>query len=61
MSANFRMLFWLNHNQWAKYPKNPEYLWPLSSIDEQIEVLTEDQMYERNKIIIEQYNKNRLN
>jgi len=60
MSANFRMLFTLNFNQWSKHPKDPETLWPLS-FDNQIEVLSEDEMYARNKAIIEQYNKNRLN
>jgi hypothetical protein len=61
MSANFRMLFTLTYNQWAKNAKSPETLWPLISIDETIEPLTEDEMYARNKAIIEQYTKDRLN
>jgi len=60
MSANFRALFHLQYSQWAKHPKSAEYLWPLS-IDEHIEILSEEELYARNKIIIEQFYKNRLN
>jgi len=58
MSANFRMLFALNFNQWSRNAKSPEVLWPLPSIDGEIEVLSEEDMYARNKAIIAQYYKN---
>lgn len=55
MSANFRALFHLQYCQWSKHPKSAEQLWPLNSIDGEIEQLTEEEMYARNKKIIEQF------
>lgn len=55
MSANFRALFHLQYCQWAKHPKSAESLWPLDHIDQQIEQLSEEEMYKRNKAIIEHY------
>jgi len=52
MSANFRALFWLSFNQWSKTPKSSESLWPLS-IDSDGQELSMDEIYERNKRIIE--------
>jgi len=57
MSSNFRMLFTLNFNQWSRHPKTPEYLWPLV-FDEKPEILTEEELYARNKEIIRQFYKN---
>lgn len=54
MSANFRALFHLQYNQWAKHPKQAERLWPLS-IDHIEDELTEDEMYARNKAVIAAY------
>lgn len=55
MSANFRALFQLQYNQWAKHPKQAEQLWPLSIDDRYDEELTEDEMYARNAAIIAAY------
>lgn len=54
MASNFRALFQLQYNQWAKHSKSAKELWPLS-IDTVGNELTEDEMYERNRIIIEKY------
>lgn len=54
MSANFRALFSLHYNQWAKSKKSPEQLWQLS-IDGGINNLTEEEMYERNKKVIQDH------
>jgi len=54
MSANFRALFHLQYNQWAKHPKQPEQLWPLS-FDHTENELTEEEMYARNAAIIATY------
>lgn len=54
MSENFRALFQLQYNQWAKFTKQASELWPLS-IDDQPEVITDDEMYKRNEEIIRQY------
>lgn len=51
MSANFRALFTLQFNQYAKHPKNPDQLWPLSW--DSANDMTMDEIYERNKRIIE--------
>lgn len=51
MSSNFRALFQLQFNQWAKHPKEAHILWPLS-IDRTIEPLTDEEMYKRNAEII---------
>jgi len=55
MSANFRMLYTLQFNQWAKrgQQKQPAKLWPLS-FDTDHELPAEE-MYARNAEIIEQY------
>jgi len=54
-AENFRALFTLQYNQWAKPSdrKTPQQLWPLS-IDE-IEQMSEEEMYERNRLVIEDY------
>ena len=58
MASNFRALFQLQFNQWSRHPKSANELWPLS-IDENYEIeLTEDEMYARNKAIIDRYMKN---
>lgn len=54
MASNFRALFQLQFNQWSKYPKQAAELWPLS-IDDQSEQLTDEEMYQRNEIIINKY------
>jgi hypothetical protein len=52
-ASNFRALFYLNYNQWAKQKMSPQKLWPLS-IDqaEKTKQLTMEEIYERNKKII---------
>lgn len=60
MSSNFRALFHLQFNQWAKYSKSAHELWPLS-IDENVQVLSEDEMYARNARIIAEFERSRLN
>lgn len=55
MSANFRALFVLNFNQWANHKKTAEQLWPLSFDYE--DQLSEEEMYARNKLVIEDYYK----
>lgn len=50
MSANFRALFWLQFNQYAKTPKSQTQLWPLSF--DHVNDETADEMYERNRKII---------
>ena len=57
MSANFRALFTLIYHQYAKHPMSPERLWPLS-IDRVKNEITAEEMYERNRKIIEALNKN---
>lgn len=58
MSNNFRMLFMLQFNQWSKQKKDASQLWPIASIDgEKAEPLTEEELYARNKKIIEHYKK----
>jgi hypothetical protein len=51
-AANFRALFWLTFNQFSKHQRRAEELWPLS-IDSDKEVMTMEEMYERNKRVIE--------
>lgn len=55
MSANFRAIFHLQYNQWAKHAKSPSQLWPLSIDDKGLQ-LSEEEMYERNKRITEWFN-----
>jgi len=50
LASNFRALFTLQFNQWSKNPKKAENLWPLSM--DEIEQLTADEMYARNRNII---------
>lgn len=56
MSANFRALYYLMFNQWAKTPKSPHELWPLS-IDKEEDEEPIEQTYERNRQLIEQLTK----
>lgn len=53
LSDNFRALFTLQFNQWAKKSeqKKPSQLWPLSFDNNQKQ--TSEDMYERNKKLIE--------
>ena len=60
MASNFRALFHLQYNQWAKYTKSAQELWPLS-IDENVQVLSEEEMYERNARIIAEFERSQLN
>lgn len=53
MASNFRALFHLQYNQWAKHGKQASELWPLS-IDNK-EELPEDELYKRNERIIKAY------
>ena len=59
MSSNFRALYYLSFNQWAKTPMSAQELWPLS-IDAETspddENLTIEQIYERNAKFIELFN-----
>ena len=52
-AANFRSLFTLGYNQYAKHPKSANQLWPLG-IDgsNQSSTMTADEMYARNRDII---------
>jgi len=52
MSANFRALFWLSFNQFAKTPKKAESLWPLSIDGDKTGGVADEDMYERNTRII---------
>jgi hypothetical protein len=54
MASNFRALFQLQFNQWSKHPKGAAELWPLS-IDDQLEQLSDEEMYARNERIINEY------
>jgi len=58
-SANFRALFTLGYNQYAKSPKSATQLWPLG-IDNtnQSTTLTSDEMFQRNKQIIDSMGSN---
>lgn len=58
-SADLRALFTLQYNMNVTegHRKTPQQLWPLS-IDEKQDNLTVDEMFARNKRIIEQFNKN---
>jgi len=51
MASNFRALFALQYNQWAKHPMKPENLWPLD-IDEKPDA---KEIYKRNEKIIKDY------
>ena len=57
-SSDFRMLYALyyNSNSEESKRKSPEKLWPLSIDEKEIEISEED-MYERNKRLIEYFNK----
>ena len=55
MSANFRALFHLQFNQWAKNPKSRHELWPLSIDEIPDSNLTMNEIYERNREIIARY------
>lgn len=58
MQANFRMLYGIQYNQWAKPRRTNAQLWPIPSIDGgEVEQLTEEEIYERNKEIIANYKK----
>lgn len=59
-SSNFRALFALTFNQWAKKgeAKSPEALWPLPMLDDLVPKMTADEMFERNKQIAEWAAKN---
>lgn len=58
ISADFRSLFTLNYNQYSKTPKTCQQLWPLSIDTINNEKLEIDEIYERNKKIIEQMGSN---
>lgn len=58
MAANFRALFTLTFNQYAKHPKEPHQLWPLQ-IDH-VNDLSMEEVYERNKRIINSMEKSGL-
>ena len=55
MASNFRALFQLQFNQWSRNPKSANELWPLSIDENYTEQLTEEELYARNKKIIDQY------
>ncbi len=52
MASNFRALFTIQYNQFAKHAKGATELWPLS-IDSHKEELNAEDMYARNKRVIE--------
>lgn len=57
MASNFRALFQLQFNQWAKLGerKSASELWPLSIDENEVEPLTDEEMYKRNEEIINKY------
>lgn len=55
-ASYIRNLFHLQFNQWSKQKLSAKKLWPLPEIDN-IEVLDEDEMYERNKKLIDAFQK----
>ena len=55
-ASYIRNLFHLQFNQWSKRKFSAPALWPLPEID-RIEVLDEDEMYERNKKLIDAFQK----
>ena len=57
-SNNFRSLFTLGYNQYAKHPKTQEQLWPLSIDKNSTNKMDIEDIYERNKKIIEQMGSN---
>lgn len=58
MQANFRMLYGMQYNQFCKPKKTNAQLWPIPSIDGGgVEPMTDAEMYERNKQVIENYKK----
>jgi hypothetical protein len=57
-ASNFRALFWLQFNQYSKHPKKAEDLWPLSVDQNSSHGMTAEDMYERNKKVIENLTKN---
>ena len=54
---NFRQLFTLQYNTWAEHKKSQYELWPLEIDNINRIVLSEEEMYERNKQVIEAYYK----
>jgi hypothetical protein len=55
-ASYIRNLFHLQFNQWSKQKVSAEKLWPLPEIDT-IEELDEEEMYERNKRLIDAFQK----
>ena len=54
-ASNFRSLFLLQYNQWAKTPKTAHELWPLA-IDN-VETIPIEEVYERNKRMVKYFRK----
>lgn len=57
-SNNFRSLFTLGYNQYAKHPKTQEQLWPLSIDKNLTKKMDIEDIYDRNRKIIEQMGSN---
>lgn len=58
MASNFRALFHLQFNQWSRHAKSAKELWPLSIDENHTNKLSEEELYARNKAIIDHYMKN---